>query len=407
MRTWTKRFWLASGAWLVPSTVTVLALWWSGSLGAALAQPHCPRGRLQSCTPAQRDDAGCCRAPRARTGRLTVRARGAGGAPLPSDARVMVDGEEPRTLPLQRLRLSLGQHRLVVTAPGYEPHEETVELGAEGETLSIRMTRATVPPVTTPPAVVPPVTTPPAPAGMVLIPDATFMMGSPSGETNERPVRRITLSSYYMDSTEVTVAAYGECVRAGRCIERRTVLLRGSGDSAFWSVYCNGGVSGRSEHPMNCVNWEDAVGYCGWVGKRLPTEAEWEYAARGGDGRLYPWGDGAPSRFCDVDCLAEVARTGGSDGWGGTRPVGRVAHQRSPFGLYDMSGNVWEWVSDWYGPYSGDDLRNPSGPSSGVDRVERGGSFGTIPVGVPSAYRSSSPPSARFYGTGFRCARGA
>ncbi|MCA9579116.1 MAG: SUMF1/EgtB/PvdO family nonheme iron enzyme, partial [Myxococcales bacterium] len=185
-------------------------------------------------------------------------------------------------------------------------------------------------------------------------------MGTASGgDADERPVHEVTLSSYYMDRTEVTVSAYGECVRAGRC---RTPM---TGNYFTW------GASGKEQHPVTGVSWDDAVAYCGWRGGRLPTEAEWEYGARGSDGRVYPWGNEGPSD-------RRLQWSGGCGGFGcsgGTAAVGSHASGRSPFGLEDMSGNVWEWVSDWYGAYPSGAVRDPSGPTSGDGRVLRGGSW--------------------------------
>ncbi|MCB9660287.1 MAG: SUMF1/EgtB/PvdO family nonheme iron enzyme [Sandaracinaceae bacterium] len=232
-------------------------------------------------------------------------------------------------------------------------------------------------------------------------------MGTASGgDDDERPVHEVTLSSYYMDRTEVTVSAYGECVRAGRCAARSAVDWPGisAADRTFYSQYCNWGVSGREAHPMNCVSWDDAVAYCGWRGGRLPTEAEWEYGARGSDGRVYPWGNEGPSD-------RRLQWSGGCGGFGcsgGTAAVGSHASGRSPFGLEDMSGNVWEWVSDWYGAYPSGAVRDPSGPTSGDGRVLRGGSWlYSDAAGVRSANRFWYEASNRNVNVGFRCARGA
>ena len=229
---------------------------------------------------------------------------------------------------------------------------------------------------------------------MVWIPGGTFQMGSASGgEDDERPAHAVTLSGYYMDRTEVTVSAYGACVSAGRC---RTPL---SGTFYTW------GEAGKERHPVNGVSWDDAVAYCGWRGARLPTEAEWEYAARGSDGRTYPWGNGAPTN----SRLQWSGDCGGTACAGGTTPVGTHSAGRSPFGLEDMAGNVWEWVSDWKGGYPSGAVRDPSGATSGQYRVLRGGSWesGFAAWGVRSASRWATAASHRNFGVGFRCARGA
>jgi len=232
--------------------------------------------------------------------------------------------------------------------------------------------------------------------GMVDVPGGVFTMGSTMGQSDEEPVRLVQVDRFWMDETEVTVAAYEDCVDAGVCGEP------GSGGSCNWMV------AGRGNHPINCVDWSEATQYCGWVGggtKRLPTEAEWEKAARGTDAREYPWGDApAPS------CLHVVMNDGGSGcGTGSTMEVGSKPAGNSPYGAQDMSGNVWEWVSDWYGgSYEAGDTANPTGPASGSSRVLRGGSWSSsFSDSFRAAYRNDGGPSSaggNVY-VGFRCAR--
>jgi formylglycine-generating enzyme len=163
---------------------------------------------------------------------------------------------------------------------------------------------------------------------MARIPAGTFAMGANAGK---RPVRDVTVNSFELDVDEVTVAEYEQCVRGGKC------------DPALTGWTCNSGVTGREQHPVNCVDPEQAKAYCAWHGKRLPTEEEWEYAARGTDGRTYPWGNAVPSSQL---CWNGVANSRG--GWGhhkSTCPVGSYPSGDSPFGLHDMSGNVAELVT--------------------------------------------------------------
>jgi formylglycine-generating enzyme required for sulfatase activity len=169
---------------------------------------------------------------------------------------------------------------------------------------------------------------------MVRIPGGTFLMGSPDGEgdSDERPQLRINLPTYYIDKYEVSVEQYRRCVEAGSCKRSRFSTL-----SAF-SPSCNYGASGRERHPMNCVSWHGARAYCAWAGKRLCNEAEWEKAARGNDGRKYPWGNSSPncSRARYFGCGI------------GTVPVDALSAGASPYGVFNMSGNVLEWVEDCY-----------------------------------------------------------
>ncbi len=227
---------------------------------------------------------------------------------------------------------------------------------------------------------------------MVLIPAGSFWMGcnfavETQCDTDESPYHEVTLAGYYIDKTEVTVDAYGECVTAGSCTAPST------GGS------CNWGVGGRGGHPVNCVNWTQAGAYCTWAGKRLPTEAEWEKAARGTDGRKYPWGNEtatceyAVMSGCPDDILDVCSKSPSGD---------------SPYGLCDMSGNVWEWVFDWYKSdyYTNSPASNPTGPVSGSNRVARGGSFGSPDNGnLRASNRVYHSPSIVSDGLGFRCAR--
>jgi formylglycine-generating enzyme required for sulfatase activity len=261
------------------------------------------------------------------------------------------------------------------------------------------------------------------PMGMVPVPAGTFLMGSPEGvgETDEHPHHVVTLSAYCIDQTEVTVKAYAACVAAKGCsAASRTVSWSGysAADVKRYSRFCNS--EDRPDHPINCVDWNQAAAYCRWAGKRLPTEAEWEYAARGSDGRAYPWGNGEPRakllNACGLECVAMARRElnqdwkqmyDASDGWETTAPVGSFPDGASPFGALDMAGNVWEWTSDRYGNYPGAAATNPLGPETGPARVLRGGAWKYPDPGhVRTTCRHGHEASVRSIVAGFRCARG-
>jgi iron(II)-dependent oxidoreductase len=234
------------------------------------------------------------------------------------------------------------------------------------------------------------------PANKVAIPGGTFTMGCTAGDTecdeDEHPRHPVTLRSFYLDPTEVTVGAYRKCVEAGRCTAPRTK----SDDE-----YCNWGYGDRDEHPINCVTWEQARAYCGWAGGRLPSEAEWEYAARGGrnDWR-YPWGNETAS-------CSRAVMDDGADGCGQDRtwPVG--SKPANGFGLYDMAGNVWEWTADCrHDNYRGAPKDGRPWDSNRCDRrVVRGGSWNDGPQLLRVSYRSWVDPGNRGDDLGFRCAQ--
>ncbi|HEY4393739.1 MAG TPA: formylglycine-generating enzyme family protein [Polyangia bacterium] len=205
----------------------------------------------------------------------------------------------------------------------------------------------------------------------VTIPAGPFTQGSTRGEEDERPARKVTLKAFAIDRTEVTRGDYAACVEAGRC--------KPSGDQS----------DGDAKLPVTGVDWNEAQAYCKFAGGRLPTEAEWEKAARGTDGREYPWGN-------DIDCTR--ANWGNFEGEGpcaGKNPghpvaVGRYPSGASPYGVLDMGGNVWEWVADKYDQEPG-------------RRVVRGGSCCSFFVGPRAANRNAWAPDHRDGDLGFRC----
>ena len=225
---------------------------------------------------------------------------------------------------------------------------------------------------------------------MRYVPAGTFSMGSKNGEADERPVHVVDLPAFYMDKYEVTNILYKACVDAGQCQFPQL-------DSKTRSQYY--GNPEFNDYPVIIVNWSAAKNYCEWRGARLPSEAEWEKAARGTDGRTYPWGEGID---CNHTNYGEPKRCRGD-----TTQVGNYESGKSPYGLYDMAGNVWEWVSDWYDVYPGGDPSLYPYDYGQIYRVVRGGSWGTKEFFSRSSFRGW-PDSEFPYGSiGFRCARSA
>jgi formylglycine-generating enzyme required for sulfatase activity len=272
------------------------------------------------------------------------------------------------------------------------------------------------------PAPPPPPPPPTCADGMVLVQGASFMMGSVQGqgEADETPAHRVTLDTYCIDRHEVSVAQFRQCAQAGTCGVFMTVNLPGLSpqDATLFNQYCNGGRGDRDNHPMNCLDWAQADAYCRWRGGRLPSEAEWELAARGTEQRVYPWGNAAPTRLmlnaCDADCRSNFERPGrprppaihdSTDGFTATAPVGTFSGGASPYGALDMAGNVFEWTADWYGPYNAAPANNPHGPTNGTNRVARGGHwFSGNAANVRGADRVEALPVTRLATLGFRCA---
>jgi formylglycine-generating enzyme required for sulfatase activity len=230
---------------------------------------------------------------------------------------------------------------------------------------------------------------------MVYVPAGEFLMGSPDskGSSDEHPQHTVYLDAFWIDRTEVTNAMYQKCVAADACPP----------NSDYGSDFND------LDQPVVGVSWNDAQAYCQWADRRLPTEAEWEKAARETDGRTYPWGnvfDGSKLNYCDKNCSYNWKDEGSDDGYQYTAPVGSYPAGASPYGALDMAGNVWEWVGDWYvrDYYVRSPDRNPTGPDSGQSRVLRGGSWNNAQINVRSANRINLAPVNRDNNFGFRCA---
>ena len=214
-------------------------------------------------------------------------------------------------------------------------------------------------------------------------------MGS-SIASDERPAHRVYLDAYYIDKFEVTNVRYAKFLEAATTLQR----------PHEWSTVK---LNEDSDRPVIGVSWSDAESYCSWAGKRLPTEAEWEKAARGTDARKYPWGDEDPR-----EGSANFGRCCGWSGFGLLAPVGSYPAGKSPYGAFDLAGNVWEWVADWYDAqyYKTSPLQNPKGPGAGREKVMRGGSWSNRAGDLRATIRDKIVPVYRNYSIGFRCASG-
>jgi formylglycine-generating enzyme required for sulfatase activity/serine/threonine protein kinase len=252
------------------------------------------------------------------------------------------------------------------------------------------------------------------PKGMIRIPAGELMIGSDEGPKEEQPAHSAKVSAFCIDATEVTVAEYKEC-------EGKKGCPGGHADAdwagitkeerATWSAFCNEPKGNRADHPMNCISFDDAAAYCRWAGKRLPTEDQWEYAARGTDGRAYPWGHDLPTAArlngCDEGCARAARRPPdtiarrlqGDDRYESTSPTGAFPEGVSAFGAFDMAGNVAEWVDAPYCNYG----QSACGTAA---RVIRGGSWTSeLPSDVRTTARAKASPAARQADVGFRCVK--
>jgi formylglycine-generating enzyme required for sulfatase activity len=265
---------------------------------------------------------------------------------------------------------------------------------------------------------------------MVYVPGGEFTMGSTDEEVDEalrlcneyqgdqerdffydeQPAHTVALDGFWLDKTEVTnehLAAFlneegnqteGEVTWLD--LESEYCLIEHVGDEYRPK-------SGYADHPVVEVSWYGAAAYCQWAGARLLTEAEWEYAARGPEGFIFPWGDefdGTRLNYCDASCELDWADESFDDGYARTAPVGSYPEGASWCGALDLAGNVWEWTADWYGEYPSGRQENPTGPSTGERRVVRGGEWGCYWYVALTAFRRGVQPDIRHIYFGFRCA---
>ncbi len=260
------------------------------------------------------------------------------------------------------------------------------------------------------------------PAGMIHHPSGSTYMGSrslPNVAGAAVDGRHVTLSSFCLDATEVTVRAYDECVGAGECEKAPSTVEFDTApqNKAVFATMCNEGKADRLDHPINCVNFRMASTYCRFKKSRLPTEAEWEYAARGKGQRAFPWGDEPPDASRLNAAGAEFAAWASEHGldskhmhdqddhWVGTAPVASFPAGKSSYGVFDLAGNDWEWTQDYYEALKPGELVDPKGPEKGTERVIRGGGFnGADPTWAHPAWRFHSPPEQYTHAIGFRCA---
>ena len=322
--------------------------------------------------------------------------------------------------------------QVTTTAPATLTTVAATELPLEAATVAATKTAeptaaATEPPAATATPVNRRVVTLPggATSTQVLAPAGAFMMGADDedSDTDEAPIHEVRLDAFWLDTTEVTNAQYAAFVADTGYVT--TDELDGTGYTVLTGTFedvrganwrhprgPDSDIAGQDDHPVTLVSFDDARAYCVWAGGRLPTEAEWEYAARGSQATTYPWGDVFSDErvnSCDRDCPMSWVNDDLDDGYIFAAPVGTFGGGRSWVGAEDMAGNVWEWTADWYDEsyYARSPVDNPTGPSSRVDedgKSVRGGAWSSTVQGVRSAVRVSVRASRGHFDVGIRCA---
>jgi formylglycine-generating enzyme required for sulfatase activity len=320
------------------------------------------------------------------------------------------------------LCLVFGVNYLIKNFPASPTPSET-EVTSIPTRMQIPSTNTPKPPTFTPtPGIGSTITSNKGNMTMVFVPAGEFTMGSENGASDEKPVHQVYLDAFWIDQTEVTNAMFAKFIddtgyetdaeKKGKSyVYQGGSWIEVNGANWLHPSGPNSDISGRERHPAIHVSWNDAVEYCEWRDDRLPTEAEWEKAARGTDERTYPWGnefDGTKLNFCDKNCTLGKVDKNIDDGYIDTAPVGSYENGKSPYSLYDMAGNIWEWVSNWYDVYlypGGD--KNASSNFGKTHRVLRGGSWGNSENNVRSANRGWFTPTFTSNFIGFRCVRSA
>ena len=257
----------------------------------------------------------------------------------------------------------------------------------------------------------------------LFVPSGEFLMGADAddllAQPEERPQHLVSLPAFWIDQLEISHAQYARFlnesgVSIDNCAGEQCLMSKNERPDGH-IFFTNGAYTsetGFANHPVTHVSWYGAQAYCEWAGRRLPTEAEWEMAARGADGRIYPWGNMFSAdalNYCDQSCDSPYSDVTGNDGYAQTAPAGSYVAGASPFGALDMAGNVWEWVADWYSEdyYASSPTTNPTGPADGGtddSKVLRGGAYGYVREGNwRTTDRGRVPPTFTAPDIGFRC----
>ena len=329
----------------------------------------------------------------AETGRLVLDVS-------PEPVEVFIDGKKYAE-GSDVLTLTEGDHEVVVKKPGYVTQTLKVFIGPDAVVIKTVVLQEKSSSGTSQSAGSGSTSATP----LVSVPEGWFIMGDDNGSDDEKPAHRVWLDAYQIEKYEVSAAQFAEFLNTVKDPEKIVQYAEFGCDSC--TIMYGGGKYfarlGYENRPANYVSWHGADAYCKYVGRRLPTEAEWEKAARGEDARKYPWGNQEPG---NSHSLAVYDYDNHSESWTDMKAVDSLSAGKSPYGAHHMAGNVWEWVADWYDEnyYKQNVVKNPEGSSNGSLRVLRGGSWCSSADYFRSAYRYNNTPGLRFDGSGCRCA---